>query len=161
MNNSEILIDLGSIAKGYITDKLADFLEKNGIEEFLIDSRGDICVRGKLFHILGIQHPRKKGITCSIKIKNQAVATSGDYMQYSTKFEESHIINQKDFSSITIVAPTLEEADVYATAIFTSSKESIDKLVRLNNKIKVLIIDKSNNLKMMNGFGKLIIKDRK
>jgi thiamine biosynthesis lipoprotein len=37
--NEDVLIDLGSIAKGYITDKMAEILINNGVVSGLIDSR--------------------------------------------------------------------------------------------------------------------------
>ncbi len=159
LQNPRIVIDLGSIAKGYIVDKLAESLQENGISEFLIDARGDICVRGKQVHVLGIQNPRKEENICSIKLKNQAVATSGDYNQYVGDFEKSHIINQKDSISVTVVAPTLEEADVYATAIFTSSECEQKKLIEANMGIKALIVKKGNSLKMFNGFKQLLYEE--
>lgn len=161
LTSSDVLLDFGSIAKGYITDRLANILKKNGVKEFLIDARGDILVVGKHAHIFGIQHPRNEGNICSIKIKNQAVATSGDYMQYVKKFNKSHIINQKGIISVTVVARTLEEADLYATAIFTSSSEDINKIINFNKNIKVLIIKKGNNLIMLNDFKKIMYCNEK
>jgi len=160
LTHSEVMIDLGSIAKGYIADRLAELLQKNKVEEFLIDARGDICVRGKHAHLLGIQHPRnKKSIICSIKLKNQAVATSGDYKQYVKDFKISHIINQKNAISITVVAKTVEEADIYATALLSCSTKKRNKLIKSNKNIKVLIMENEGNLKMLNNFEELIQKE--
>ena len=158
--NPEVLIDLGSIAKGYIADKLAEFLLENGLEEFLVDARGDICVRGDRDHILGIQNPRNQGVICRVKLNNQAVATSGDYLQYSKNFETSHIINQKDLVSVTVIAETAEEADLYATAIFTSSSEDTEKIIEGKKDIKVLTIKKGDNLKMSNGFEQMVYHEK-
>lgn len=156
LTHPEVVLDLGSIAKGYIADRLAELLQKNGIEEFLIDARGDICVMGKHTHVLGIQHPREEGIIYSIKLRNMAVATTGDYKQYFKDFETSHIINQKNAISVTVVAKTVEEADIYATALFTCSTKRRNELIKSNNNIKVLIMEKDGNLKMLNDFKELI-----
>jgi len=156
--NPEIMIDLGSIAKGYIADKLADFLEEKEIKEFLIDARGDIVVRGNMYHVLGIQNPRKDSDICFVKLKNQAIATSGDYMQYSKNFKMSHIVNQKNIISVSVISKRLEDADVYATAIFTSPNKYLKKIIRLNKKNKILIVDEKRDLKMFNGFDKIIYK---
>lgn len=156
--NEEVMIDLGSIAKGYIADKLAEFLIEKGIEEFLIDARGDIRVVGDMEHILGIKNPRGEGEILSIKIKNESVATSGDYKQYSGKFEKSHVLNQNKWSSVTVVASSLEEADVYATLFFTLDLKEIEKIVVDNKSIKVLIVDVESNIIKLNGFDSLILK---
>ncbi len=156
LKSQGIKIDLGSIAKGYITDKMGEFLRSCGIENFLIDSRGDILVSGENFHIIEVQHPRKEEKTIlPLKIKNEGVATSGDYMQYHKNFENSHILNRSNFISVTVIAPTLELADVCATAIFVSDKRSLKKILK-KNKIKVMTIDKNLNTEFFNGIEELI-----
>ena len=151
--HSDILIDLGSIAKGYITDKLGKFLISKGIKEFVIDSRGDILFSGEYFHTFGVQHPRdrEKNIT-SIKIKNQAAATSGDYNQFDKNFSKSHILNSKEIISATVIAPTLEEADVYATALFVAEEKERKNLIENNKNIKVLLIKENLKPIMYNNF---------
>lgn len=154
----QAMVDLGSIAKGYITDRVADFLKLHGAEEGIIDSRGDIRAFGKNYHELGIAHPRGKDRIRTIRIRNDAVATSGDYMQYYGSYKKSHILNQKDIVSISVVAPTLEEADAYATALFVSGKELREKLIKATKKIKVLTIGKDMDLQTYNGFDRLICR---
>jgi len=161
LTNPEVMIDLGSIAKGYITDKLAELMNELGVEEFLIDARGDICVKGKSNHILGIQNPRNEENLFFIKLKNQAVATSGDYNQYVGNYETSHIINQKEIISVTVIAKTTEEADAYATAIFTALPKNRKKITNSNKNIKVLIVDNTGNINMLNDFEELIHSEEK
>lgn len=161
LTNPEVMIDLGSIAKGYITDKLAELMNELGVEEFLIDARGDICVKGKSNHILGIQNPRNEESLFFIKLKNQAVATSGDYNQYVGNYETSHIINQKEIISVTVIAKTTEEADAYATAIFTALPKNRKKITNSNKNIKVLIVDNTGNINMLNDFEELIHSEEK
>lgn len=162
IKNPDALIDLGSIAKGYITDKIVEFLKSKGIENGFVDARGDIRFFGNYEHVIQIEHPRKKSKkVCSIKLKNEAVATSGDYRQFNKTFRKSHILNQKDTISATVVAPTLEEADAYATALFVSNNDEIEDILKKNKKIKALIINKSLNLRMYNNFEKLVYKNEK
>jgi FAD:protein FMN transferase len=162
LNKKDLLIDLGSIAKGYITDKIAEFLKLQGIEEGMIDSRGDILFFGDYEHIIEVQDPRDKDkFVCKVKIKNQGIATSGDYKQFDKSYAKSHILNQKDLISVTVIANTLEEADLYATVIFVSSPDQIEKLIEENKTIKVLILDKELSLKMYNGFEDLIYMENK
>ncbi len=151
IDNAAVMIDLGSIAKGYITDKLSDFLKNNGVENFVIDSRGDILVSGHFEHIIEIQHPRKKGSISKLKLCNMAVATSGDYSQFDKKFEKSHILNQKEIISVTVIAKGLMEADLYATAIFVSNKEKIKELL-MNQDISAMVIYKDLIIKTYKGF---------
>ncbi len=159
LNKENLLIDLGSVAKGYITDKLVEFLKARGVENGLIDSRGDIAFFGEKPWKIEIQHPRnKEEKICSLELINCAIATSGDYNQYYGDFKKSHILNQKDIISLTVVAPTLKEADIYATVLFVLDKSERELLIKKNKKIKVFTVDTSLNTKKYNGFGELICK---
>jgi thiamine biosynthesis lipoprotein len=144
---------LGSIAKGYIADRLAEFFIKRGVISGLIDARGDIRVFGDREQIIEIQHPRnKEGSIGGIRVNDCGVATSGDYNQYDKNFEKSHIINQKDYISVTVIAPTLAEADVYASAVFVSPKEKIREILKDNKKIRVLCVHKTLKVEIYNNF---------
>lgn len=149
----DVLIDLGSIAKGYITDKIGNFLINKGVLSFFIDARGDMLSRGNHSETISVQHPRDKERTIHpFLLKNSAVATSGDYKQYDKDYSKSHILNQKELISVTVVANTLIEADVFASAVFLLRKEQREKLINLRPKFKVYTIDKDLNEKYYNGF---------
>jgi len=161
LTNPDVLIDLGSIAKGYIVDSISEFLISKGILQGLVDGRGDIRVFGENEEIIGIQHPRENNrLISSIAVINKAVATSGDYNQYQSSFEKSHIINQKDAISITVVAENLMVADAYATALFVSNKREREKMLKKNKRIQAMVIDKKLNLNYSNGFEKNIAGDK-
>jgi len=159
LNNPEVIIDLGSIAKGYITDKIAEYLREYGVENGMIDSRGDIRFFGSQENIIEIQHPRiKSDALCKIQLKDKSVATSGDYNQFDKTYEKNHIINSKDLISITVVADALTLADGLATALFVCDKKIRKDLLTEFNNVKVLSVDKSLRVEMFNGFEKLLIK---
>ena len=154
--NEDVIIDLGSIAKGYITDKLNDFLILHGLKEFLIDSRGDIRISGNLEHVIDIQHPRRKGdVLKSVKVKNKAIATSGDYKQYYGKYKNSHIINSNEIISVTVIADSLWKADALATAIFVSDENKIKKLIKKYKDCSFFIVKNKESLEY-NKFGEFI-----
>lgn len=157
LKKPEMMIDLGSVAKGYITDKMVDCLKKNGVKSGLIDSRGDIVVFGKHTQKIGIQHPRDKNkILGHVYLKNSSIATSGDYNQYNGNYDECHIINKKESISITVIAKKLADADLFATAMFVTNEEMRERLLNDKNNIKALSINKSLDLKYYNGFDKII-----
>jgi len=152
----EIFIDLGSIAKGHIVDKMVECLKKEGVLSGLVDGRGDIRVFGKE-QVIGIQHPRKKdGLIASIALKDQAVATSGDYNQFHKTHKNSHIINSKDLVSVTVVADDLMTADAFATVIFVSSKKSRERLLKTHKKIKAMMVDDTMAITYANGFERIL-----
>lgn len=155
--HEDVLLDLGSIAKGYITDKIGEYLFHLGAEEFFIDSRGDILVQGNSTHALEIQDPRlPEEKICSVLIKNKGIATSGDYAQYHTSFTQSHILQQKELASVTVIADTLEEADVYATVLFVCEKKEREKLIHSSRSIKAMTVDTQGKINYYNQFEDLL-----
>ena len=158
LKHEDVLIDLGSIAKGYIADKLAEFIINQGVQSGLIDSRGDLIIFGEKTEVVGIQHPRdNKKIIRSFEFNNSAVATSGDYKQYYGSYDKSHIIGQQELVSVTVIAKNLTDADVFATAIFVMNKQDREKLIKENSEYKLFTIDKDLKEKTYNGFSKLMI----
>jgi FAD:protein FMN transferase len=159
LNHPDVIIDLGSIAKGYITDKLVEFVKDKGIKSGFIDSRGDIRVFGKNLQKIEIQHPRdKEKILFAINLKDSAIATSGDYNQFYQSYDKPHILRKKDLISVSVIAPTLIEADALASVIFLLEKEKREAFLKVNSQIKVFTIDKDLNEKEYNGFSNLKIK---
>lgn len=157
LKKANVLVDLGSVAKGFITDRMGEVLRSNGVREFVIDARGDILYGGSRRHVVEVQHPREKEkILCKIVLTDEAVATSGDYNQYHRSFENSHIINAKELISVTVVAKTLEEADMFATALFVCDPGTRKKILEENPEIQTLVVTKDLNQTMFNGFGELI-----
>jgi thiamine biosynthesis lipoprotein len=157
LTNPDVEIDLGSLAKGYIVDKIAENLLSQGILNGMVDGRGDIRVFGKA-QTIHIQHPRKEGIIAEIKIKDVAVATSGDYKQFVGNFENCHIVNKKGLISVTVVAPSLIVADAIATAFFVADEKSRKKILENNKDVKIMAIDRNLNIKYYNGFDKIILE---
>ena len=153
-------IDLGGIAKGYIVDKIVEFLKMKGIKNGLVNAGGDIYCwgknpEGKRWKI-GIRNPfYKDRIIGKISLTEKGIATSGDYEQYikikGKKF--SHIVNPKTGKtvqnfpvSLTVIAHNCTTADGLATGFFVSG---IKKAVEIANKIKeveVLIVDENKKV---------------
>ncbi len=153
LTHPDVLIDLGSIAKGYIADKMVDCLKKEGALSGYIDARGDICVFGKYTQKIGLQHPREKDKMIDyLNLSDCAIATSGDYNQYVESHENSHILNAKQLVSVTVIAPTLMDADIFASALFVSNKDLGEKLLKQNKFIKALTIDKKLQITYYNRF---------
>lgn len=81
-------IDVGAIAKGYIADRIKDYLKKNGVKHAVIDLGGNILLLGSKTdgskYNIGIQKPfgeTGEPIT-SIKVANKSVVTTGIYQRY-------------------------------------------------------------------------------
>jgi len=140
----DVLIDMGSIAKGYIVDRMIDFLENAGVESGFIDARGDMRGFGGCEEWMSIQHPRDEAKTIfPFTVKDESVATSGDYRQFDGSPECSHILGQRDFVSVTVVADTCMMADVIASCVFVLGSDAYSEFLRGMEGVEVLAIDKA------------------
>lgn len=159
-------LDLGGIAKGYAIDKAAELLKQQGIQRFLINAGGDIYASGlksnnKKWRV-GIKHPRKPhALLAAFELNDFAVATSGDYERYAeiNGKRYHHIINPRTgfpsnfCQSVTVFAPTAEEADVWATYLFVIGVNNY-KNNRADSSVPAIFVDSSGNINYDNSLQK-------
>jgi FAD:protein FMN transferase len=153
ISHHDALLDLGSIAKGYIVDRLVDWMLYNGVDAGLINARGDLRAFGEGLELIRIQHPRDMERTFKpFAVGNMGVATSGDYMQYWGSYENSHIIGGGDFSSVTVAAPLAADADALASCVFLLGRDGANEFMKAHPESKALCIDKTLAEHSYNGF---------
>jgi len=144
LKDSQAKIDLGAIAKGYIADRLADFLKENGVTSAIIDLGGNVlCIGSKpggSDYLVGIQYPfeDKSHIITTVSVSDMSVVTSGIYERY---FEQDgvlyhHILNPKtgypfdsSLLSVTIFAESSAVADGLSTVCFALGKDAGMQLI--------------------------------
>lgn len=169
MQDPEAALDLGAIAKGYIADRLKEYLEKEGVQHANINLGGNVqTIGGKPdgsdFNI-GIQEPFSESgfpIT-SVKINDQSIVTSGTYQRY---FEKDgtlyhHILDprtgypcQNGLSSVTIITDSSLTADALSTTCFALGPEDGLKLVNQLDNVDGVFIDSENEITYSNNFMK-------
>lgn len=132
----EMGITLDGIAKGYIVDCASAVLAANGVKNHLINAGGDIRTRGSAGQgkawTVAVQDPEKeKEYPDVIRLKDGAVATSGNYeIFYDREKLFHHIVDSRTghspqlASSVTVVAPTVMDADALATSVFVMEPEA-------------------------------------
>ncbi|MBE0672479.1 MAG: FAD:protein FMN transferase [Anaerolineales bacterium] len=121
-------VTLDGIAKGSVVDGGVAILRQLGFEDVLVEAGGDMMAKGspngEAWRV-GIAHPRARGeFIAKISVQNQAVATSGDYMNYfSDDYSSYHIIDPRSgkspstLASATVIAPSVAEADALSTTL--------------------------------------------
>ena len=84
IKNKGANIDLGVVAKGYVTKLIGEEFEKIGINDYIINAGGNVLVGNrKDKYKIGIESPLKDGsIYQIVKGSNIAVVTSGRYERY-------------------------------------------------------------------------------
>ena len=148
-------INLGGIAKGFVIDLIAEKLRKRYIYNCLINIGGDLRAVGigpkYKGWVIAIRHPRKqKSYLQKVRLRNQAIATSGDYARYSIIEGKriSHLIDPRTAeivldlpASVTVIAPTALQADALATAVYILGKEQGMQLVNSLSDVAILIVN--------------------
>jgi len=127
-------VNLGGIAKGYAVDKAIEVLKSQGIKKAIVNAGGNMYAMGTTWCI-GIKDPRKENIFKTIRVKDRAVSTSGDYERFFTGIEAGkkkkfhHIIDPRtgypagDCISVTVIAPTGMMSDWLSTGVFVMGPE--------------------------------------
>lgn len=131
-----VQIDVNGIAQGYTVDVLADYLEKQGIRNYLVEIGGEIRIKGRkqpggALMSIGIEGPDKNTrdvfpIRKVIRLENGAITASGNYRKYHQSGNKtfSHLINpktgfptQNELVSVTVWAKNALTADGYDNAL--------------------------------------------
>jgi FAD:protein FMN transferase len=142
------MIDLGAIAKGYIADRIKDYLVGQGIKSAMINLGGNVlCVGNKPGNIpfkVGIQKPfaDRNETTAVMEISDLSVVSSGVYERYFIKDDKlyHHILNpstgypyDNNIISTTIISKYSTDGDGLSTTTFALG---LDKALELINSLE-------------------------
>ena len=138
--NPQLRIDLSSIAQGYSVSRMVALLEKQGIENYLVEIGGELQTRGKkpegtawrvaLEKPLSSERTMQKIVTIN-RSEPLAVMTSGTYRHYFDLNGKrySHILDAKTGSpvdhnivSVTVLHDNPTQADAWSTALLCLGK---------------------------------------
>jgi len=153
-------IDVNGIAQGYSVDVLANYLEKQGIKNYLIEVGGELRIRGRKpngdLMKIGIESPAGHSfdepvIRKTIAVKRGAVTTSGNYRKFITSEDHqkklSHLIDpftgyplQGSLISATIIAKDAITADGYDNALMAMKVEEALAFVRKKKHMEAYFI---------------------
>lgn len=164
-NNTRL--DLGGIAKGYIADRMKDYLLDNGCNSAIINLGGNVICIGKrpdmTDYVVGIQKPFSENgdAAFTLSVNSVSVVTSGDYQRYFMKDGSlyHHIMDlsngypaRSDLDSVTIVSDSSVDGDALSTICFILGRESsISFLSSLREKdpestLEAVFIDTEGNI---------------
>ena len=151
-------IDFDAIAQGYSSDWIAEFFEKRGINNYLIDVGGEVLglgtkPDGQVWSV-AIEMPAKysqdeRKIQAILSLKDHAISTSGSYRKY---YEEngvrySHTIDpsngypvKHNLLSVSVLAVDCITADAYATAFMVMGLEKSKIFLSKNRDIEAYFI---------------------
>lgn len=135
----ETTCDLSAVAKGYAVDLVGRALTALGHADFLVEVGGELKARGRNVRDepwrVAIESPAGRGgtgIARTVRLRDQAVATSGDYRNFQERdgARISHIIDPRSgrpiehgLASASVVDDTAARADGLATALMVLGPE--------------------------------------
>jgi len=157
-------IDPSGIVKGWAIYNASGLLKEHGFQNFYVDAGGDIQVFGKnekgTGWVVGIRNPfKKEEIVKVVRLENKGIATSGLYIR------GQHIYNPhkpkdsiSDISSMTVIGPTVYDADRFATAAFAMGEKGIAFIEKLPG-YHGYMIDPRGIATMTSRFERFVVKN--
>ena len=160
------VIDLGAIAKGYIADRIKEFLLEKGINQAIINLGGNVlCVGSKKdnssFNI-AVKKPFSENESLeTLKITDKSVVSSGNYERYF--YEEDvlyhHILNpatgypvDNGLSDVTIVSDDSLTGDCLSTTCFALGLTEGLKLIENTPGVEAMFVEMNGNITCSSGF---------
>jgi thiamine biosynthesis lipoprotein len=144
-------LDPCAVVKGWSVQKGAELLEAAGARRFCLNAGGDVVAAGGPWRV-GVRHPEHADQLCTVlDLTDRAVATSARYER------GDHIIDGRTgrpatgLLSLTVVAPTLTEADTVATAAFAMGAEGVEWAAAREN-CEVFAVDAGRRVLRSAGF---------
>lgn len=160
-SDARLQIDLNSIAKGYVVELVAEWLDRQGCENYIVEVGGEICSKGVnsrgVAWRVGVDTPfdnnNRPGAYQQkvVNISGAALATSGNYRRfyYNAEGERiSHTLNPQtgqshttSILSATVIAPRCAVADGLATAFMASDeRDAIALAEQLRDSVQVYFV---------------------
>jgi thiamine biosynthesis lipoprotein len=181
--NPGIQLDFNAIAQGYSVDVIADYFERIGIKNYMIEVGGETMCRGHNEFgdewRIGVEKPientdatdRVVELILGFKNVKKAVATSGDYRKFyiANGIKYTHTIDphtgfpvKDSLVSASIMADDCMTADGYATACMASGFKKAKELVNAHPELEAFFIYFDHNGKykfyITPGFKKYVIE---
>lgn len=136
--SADIQLDFNSLAAGYAVDRMADWLEKQGVNRYLVEATGELKARGRKPDSsawrIAVEAPRDDQRVAQriLALDGLGVSTSGDYRNY---FEQdgqrySHTLDPRSgrpishtLAAVTVVHPQTVQADALSTLLMVLGPE--------------------------------------
>ena len=165
--DEEMSLDVGAIAKGYATKRLAETLKEAGVTSALLSLGGNVetiglKADGKPWRV-GVQNPdtsAAKSYLHVLKLADTCLVTSGTYQRYYEVdgVRYHHIIDpdslmpENIYDSVTILCSDSAKADALSTAVFNMKPEEGMKFVESLDGVEALWVYPDGKETQSSGF---------
>ena len=173
MTDPETVLDLGSVAKGWIADRMKELLVSRGVEHAILSLGGNIlCLGGRpdgAPYKVGIQYPERdsSALAATVSIRGESVVTSGVYERFFVDNGEvfAHILNPKTglplrngLLAVSIVGPCSARCDALSTLCFVLGLDEGLRYIEATEGYEAVFITDDHVLHRSSGFGALETK---
>ena len=167
LTDPNAVLDVGAIAKGYIADRVKDYLKENGVRHAVISLGGNVLTLGTKTdgskYNIGIQRPFDKtgSAVTSVKIADQSVVTTGIYQRYfeidGKKYH--HVLTpstgqpcENSLYSVSIITDSSLTADALSTICYLMGPKKGMKLVNQLDNVDAIFITNDGKLHYSDNF---------
>lgn len=162
----DAMLDLGGIAKGFITDDLVSMLREAGCKSAMLSLGGNVYVLGESFRgddwNVGVQDPNgtANDVIASIPARDKSLVTSGLYERSFTVDDVLyyHILDPRtgypaktDLASASIVSDSSTDGDAYSTTLFLMGHDKAMDLLNSDERFSGLLVDMNDTATASNG----------
>ena len=163
-------IDLGFIAKGYIADRIRDYLISQNVASAIINLGGNVlCIGEKPDHSpyrVAVRYPfgGAEDVITTLSVRDQSVVTSGVYERFIELdgVQYHHILHpqtgypvENGLLSVTIVTDSSTDADALSTACFVLGLTDGMTLIESLDRTEALFITDDYELHYSSGLQEL------
>lgn len=163
LNGAEV--ELGGIAKGYIADRLLDFLKAENVKNGIINLGGNIIVFGDKDYRVGIKKPfsEENERIAFLNLKNKSAVTSGIYERCFYKDDKlyHHIIDpetgypaESDLVSATVISDSSFDADALSTCSILLGERKAAELIESTAETEAVFVNKDGKITYTSGLKK-------
>lgn len=175
LEDPEMVLDVGAVAKGYTAEKLADYIRSLGIESASVNMGGNIrfvgerkAGDGRPYWLGSIQNPETmQAYNMRLKLEDGGtIVTSGNYERYVLVdgVRYCHLIDPdtlrpaEKLASVSIVAKDSALADYLSTALFTVDVETGKEILSHYEGVEAYWVTCDYKTYSTDGFEELIVK---
>lgn len=153
-------LDLGGIAKGYIADKMVEFLKEKGVKRGTVNIGGNLYAFGEGEFKIGIKKPFESGIIATVKSTENSFVTSGIYERYIEKDGRiyHHIIDtetgygvENSLASVTVMGKSSADCDALSTALLILGEEEGLLLINETEGYEAVFVKRDGSILLSEG----------
>lgn len=171
LNDEQMSLDVGAVAKGYVARNIANSIKKKGCDNFVLNIGGNIVTsghkeKGQPWQV-AIEDPRNtQENICTLKLNDMSLVTSGSYQRYFVLdgVNYHHIIDPRtlmpknEYLSVSVLHSDPAFADAMSTTLFNMPYEIGSRLVENTDGLEAMWVFPDGVSEYSENFNDYILK---